>query len=618
MPHVFATSYAAVDRELPALIAKHQPDALLMFGLAPRDALHPHRDARAQCACACCPTPAGNSRAAAPLPRASRAALAMPAPARALLAAARAPRVPAALSRDAGRYLCNYLCWRAARPPAKGGPRLAAFVHVPLVRRKPGHAARRNAPFQAGRSDARRRGSWSRWPRQHGVNLPASTDAPSWTSDRRRLLLIAAAAGAGARCAALAAPLSHRPRRRAIRRAAGRARRPDRRPATRHRPGRAHAHAAGAGAGRLPRRRSEAAGRRAACRRARRDLPRALPRGPSLVSAEHADAVSLTGLTLDGGGQPLPRRRGLVHLARREHAAHRRLRGRLAPAAMASRSSNATAPSRHHDRRRRRQRAVLHRQPRPGHSPTSSAAPAMAASASGKATSATTAASSPTTASRTRGARAGGTGQNGNAINVFRAGDVIVRGNISATRLFRGARQCRLQHPDRRQQLRRAGRSRDLFRVRVRDAVIADNVVDGAEIGISVTNFNEGGRLAHLRGNIVRNLARAARTGRRTKPASASASRPTPPSPATSSSRRALPASAPAGANICATSPSPAMWCATPASASRSRSRPAPAMPPSPATLSPARKRGAIVGMEWAKAVTGDLAKTAPRAIRNC
>ena len=37
-------------------------------------------------------------------------------------------------------------------------------------------------------------------------------------------------------------------------------------------------------------------------------------------------------------------------------------------------------------------------------------------------------------------------------------------------------------------------------------AVVADNVIDGAETGISVTNFNEGGRLATVRGNIVRNL----------------------------------------------------------------------------------------------------------------
>src|SRR4051812_27027485 len=34
--HVFPTAYAAVDRELPALLAKHKPDALVMFGLAGR------------------------------------------------------------------------------------------------------------------------------------------------------------------------------------------------------------------------------------------------------------------------------------------------------------------------------------------------------------------------------------------------------------------------------------------------------------------------------------------------------------------------------------------------------------------------------------------------------
>jgi pyroglutamyl-peptidase len=64
------------------------------------------------------------------------AALAIPAPVRCLLAAVRAARAPAMLSRDAGRYLCNYLAWRAAAAASqKGGPRLAAFVHVPKVAR---------------------------------------------------------------------------------------------------------------------------------------------------------------------------------------------------------------------------------------------------------------------------------------------------------------------------------------------------------------------------------------------------------------------------------------------------------------------------------------------------
>ena len=36
--------------------------------------------------------------------------------------------------------------------------------------------------------------------------------------------------------------------------------------------------------------------------------------------------------------------------------------------------------------------------------------------------------------------------------------------------------------------------------------MIANNIVDGAATGISVVNFNEGGRLAVVSGNIVRNL----------------------------------------------------------------------------------------------------------------
>jgi uncharacterized secreted repeat protein (TIGR03808 family) len=37
-------------------------------------------------------------------------------------------------------------------------------------------------------------------------------------------------------------------------------------------------------------------------------------------------------------------------------------------------------------------------------------------------------------------------------------------------------------------------------------ALIANNTVDSAAIGVSVTNFNEGGRLAVVQGNIIRNL----------------------------------------------------------------------------------------------------------------
>ena len=37
-------------------------------------------------------------------------------------------------------------------------------------------------------------------------------------------------------------------------------------------------------------------------------------------------------------------------------------------------------------------------------------------------------------------------------------------------------------------------------------AIIANNTVDGAAVGVSVCNFNEGGRLSVVQGNIIRNL----------------------------------------------------------------------------------------------------------------
>ena len=74
------------------------------------------------------------------------ASLALRIPAQRLVKAARSTGVKAALSRDAGRYLCNYLCWRAteaAAPPERAegrglracaeGPRDAASRRAPLT-----------------------------------------------------------------------------------------------------------------------------------------------------------------------------------------------------------------------------------------------------------------------------------------------------------------------------------------------------------------------------------------------------------------------------------------------------------------------------------------------------
>jgi len=133
--HVFTTSYAAVDRELPRLIARHRPDALLMFGVATRET-RIRIETRARNALALLPDATNASlRRNAILPG-GPAAQRIPAPVVALLAAARNAQVPAYLSRDAGRYLCNYICWRGAEAvAARQGPRLAAFIHVPPVPR---------------------------------------------------------------------------------------------------------------------------------------------------------------------------------------------------------------------------------------------------------------------------------------------------------------------------------------------------------------------------------------------------------------------------------------------------------------------------------------------------
>jgi pyroglutamyl-peptidase len=131
--HIFETSYAAVDHDLPKLIARYRPDALLMFGLA-TNAKTLRIEMRARNALKAIADATGKSPRQLTIAAGKAPAMAMQGPVRHLLAAARSTRLPVELSGDAGGYLCNYLCWRAAELAAKRhGPRLAAFVHVPLV-----------------------------------------------------------------------------------------------------------------------------------------------------------------------------------------------------------------------------------------------------------------------------------------------------------------------------------------------------------------------------------------------------------------------------------------------------------------------------------------------------
>jgi pyroglutamyl-peptidase len=133
--HVFATNYASVDRDLPKLFAK-QPDLVLIFGLAGRRR-HISIETRARNAVSVLFPDASRHRpsnriieSGGPDARFGRA------PFHALLGAARASRVPVRLSRDAGRYLCNYVYWRALQQAPRGQP-LVQFVHIPAVARGP-------------------------------------------------------------------------------------------------------------------------------------------------------------------------------------------------------------------------------------------------------------------------------------------------------------------------------------------------------------------------------------------------------------------------------------------------------------------------------------------------
>lgn len=131
--HVLATSYRDADRDLPRLIAVHRPQAVLLFGLAGRSR-QVRIELQARNRIASFPdcrrhTPAARVivRDAAAWPVGNGLCLRM-------LRAARMAGQKAVLSRDAGRYLCNYSLWRVLEArAAHGGPAVAAFVHIPPV-----------------------------------------------------------------------------------------------------------------------------------------------------------------------------------------------------------------------------------------------------------------------------------------------------------------------------------------------------------------------------------------------------------------------------------------------------------------------------------------------------
>ena len=133
--HIFPVTYNAVDRQLPELLAKFRPQAMLMFGLASRTR-YVRVETRARNAITVLWPDADHTRVRkGSISDGADAMMFGPHTAK-LLRAADSTGVDARTSRDAGSYLCNYLSWRAIEATCgASGPRLTAFVHVPPLAR---------------------------------------------------------------------------------------------------------------------------------------------------------------------------------------------------------------------------------------------------------------------------------------------------------------------------------------------------------------------------------------------------------------------------------------------------------------------------------------------------
>jgi uncharacterized secreted repeat protein (TIGR03808 family) len=104
-------------------------------------------------------------------------------------------------------------------------------------------------------------------------------------------------------------------------------------------------------------------------------------------------------------------------------------------------------------------------------------------------------------------ARAGGSGQNGNGINVFRGDHVVVANNFIQSCAFsavRGNRANNLQIIG--NNCQQIGEVALYVELGSEGAVVANNIVAKASMGVCMTNLNEGGRLGVIQGNLLRDL----------------------------------------------------------------------------------------------------------------
>jgi uncharacterized secreted repeat protein (TIGR03808 family) len=104
-------------------------------------------------------------------------------------------------------------------------------------------------------------------------------------------------------------------------------------------------------------------------------------------------------------------------------------------------------------------------------------------------------------------AKDGGTGENGNGINIFRAANVMVTDNHVSDCAFSAIRANSATDVQiSNNQCLRSGETAIYAEFGFQGALVTGNLIDGAANGILIVNFDEGGRLATVSNNIVRNL----------------------------------------------------------------------------------------------------------------
>ncbi|MBV6658156.1 MAG: TIGR03808 family TAT-translocated repetitive protein [Devosiaceae bacterium] len=111
------------------------------------------------------------------------------------------------------------------------------------------------------------------------------------------------------------------------------------------------------------------------------------------------------------------------------------------------------------------------------------------------------------------GAKSDGTGPFGNGINAFRADDVMISGNILSDATFSAIRCNACSNVQIiGNQCRQLGEVAISAAFGFQGAVVANNIVDGAASGVAIANFLDGGRMAVVQGNIIRNMTMQGRT----------------------------------------------------------------------------------------------------------